>query len=304
MKTCTPQHLLTLGTLMAVLTGASTLGATTLIDYGPSSSYVSGDVNFARTAGSTGTGPFIFRRSFNDSSADPLSPTSAYSGPTFYGGYQFISSSIDQGFSRQQIRNNASPDTTDQIYLQSFNSGGWLGSDLSLAGVYIFKQDDFGGGLDTGSVALDGISFSTTGFINSADGTINFDGRYVVQIDNGDYYLSQTTLDLRQNNGSFSISGTTLENELWAVYNPSIDLDFDEGSASFNSLSLTGVTAIGLYFEENSWAGTDASSTAYGLGVRSFQATGTSIPEPSTSVLLMGLGGIIAAAFIKRRRSN
>lgn len=271
------------------------------IAYGPTDSYVTGDTNFARTAGTTGSGPFVFRRSFNDSAADPLSPTSGFTGPNFYGGYQFISSTIDQGFNRQQIRNNASPDTTDQIYLQSFNSGGWLGSELSLNGIYLFNQEDFANGLNTGSIALDSISLTTTGFVNSADATIDFEGRYAIEI-GGSYYLSQTTFNLRQNDGSAAISGATLTNELWAIYNPVSDLNFDQGSATFEGLSLEGITAVGLYFEEDAWAGTDSSSTAYGLGIRSFEATATTIPETSSVTVLLGLTSLLTVVGLRIRR--
>lgn len=302
MNTPRLSYIKTLGSISILWLLTVPLGAATLIDYGPSSSYVTSDTNFARTAGSTGSGPYIFRRSFSDSNADPLSPTSNYNGPAFYGGYEFISSTIDQGFSRQQIRHDASPDSTDQIYLQSFNSGGWLGSDLSLAGVYIFKQEDFSGEFNTGDIYLDGLSVTTTGFVNTSDSSVDFEGRFVVQVSNGDYYVTQTTTDLRRNDGSFSLTGPDLQNELWAVYDPSANLNFDQGSASYGTISLTGITAVGIYFEDDSWAGTDSSNTAYGLGIRSFQATGTNIPEPSASVIIFGLTAALAT-LLKRRRA-
>ncbi|MGE9295337.1 MAG: PEP-CTERM sorting domain-containing protein [Puniceicoccales bacterium] len=301
MITKTPHTSLALiASAVLTLAGAPISNAAPLIDYGPSAGYVSGDTSFARTAGSTGTGPFIFRRSFSDSSADPLSPTSSYSGPTFYGGYQFITSTIDQGFSRQQIRNNSGPSATDLIYLQSYNSGGWLNSDLSLAGVYLFKQEDFASGLNVGSVQLDGLAMDTTGFINADGSAGDFDGRFLVQIGNGNYYLSQTTFNLNQNSGSFSLNGTALEDELWAVYNPATSLNFDSGSSIFGSLSLTNVTAVGLYFENDAWAGTGASGTAYGLGIQSFSATGSSIPEPATTSLMIGVGGLLLLGLRRR----
>tara|TARA_R100000027_G_scaffold66361_2_gene62161 strand:+ start:5174 stop:5878 length:705 start_codon:yes stop_codon:yes gene_type:complete len=232
-----------------------------------------------------------------------MSPASGYTGPTFYGGFEFWSGTIDAGFSRRQIRNNSSPDSSDQIYLQSYNAGGFAGQDLSLAGVYVFNQEDFGGGLETGAVLLEGLSVSTTGFINTTDPTVEFDGRFVVQVDGGDYYVSETTLNLAQNNATFTLSGTDLMDELWALYNPSSKLNFDQGSGSFGSISLSTVTAVGIYFEEDEWTGTGASGTAYGLGIRSFEATGTSsIPEPAQSSLVL-MGAACFAAVSLRRRS-
>ncbi|MGE9290906.1 MAG: hypothetical protein ACQKBT_07950, partial [Puniceicoccales bacterium] len=273
----------------SILLASVSAQAESLISYGISNDYVTSDTTFARPTAQVASNPYVYRTSFSDSNV--MSPSSGYTGPTFYGGFEFWSGSIDAGFSRRQIRNDASPDSSDQIYLQSYNSGGFAGEDLSLAGVYIFNQTDFGGGLDTGDVTLDGLSVSTTGFINTTDSVVEFDGRFVVQVDGGDYYVSETTLNLAQNNATFSLSGTDLMDELWALYNPSSKLNFDQAAASFGSISLSTVTAVGIYFEEDEWTGTAASGTAYGLGIRSFEATGvSSIPEPAqSSVILMGV---------------
>lgn len=282
---------------LALQLSAALSPASVVINYGLSDSYVASDTSFNRTAGSTGSGPYIFRRSFSTAANDQLSPGSGYSGPTFYGGYQFISSTINSGFSRQQIRNNFGTPAADQIYLQSFRTGGWDGSTLSIAGVYLFQQEDFLNNLDTGSVSITSMSVSYSGFINTTDSSTDFQGRYVVRIA-GVYYVTQSTFNLALNSGSNTLNGSALQSELWAVYTPSTNLNFDQGSAVFSSLDLTGITGVGVYFENDGWSGSDVSSTPYGLGIRSFEVQG--IPEPSS----LALFGLAALFFANRFRSR
>ncbi len=291
----------TITSLFACLAIVSSTQADTIFNYQATDSHTSADVSFATAASASGSGPYVDTNNFSDTVA--LSPSSGYSGPTFYGGYRFSSSTIDKGFTREQIRNAASPSTTDQLYLQSYQAGGWLGSNLSLHGIYIFKQADFTAGHQTGSVALDGLSFQWVGYGNTQGAeTFDFVGRLVVQIDNV-YYLSQTSISLANYNGNFSISGPTLATEMWTAYDPNASLDFDPGAATFSPLNLEGVTAVGLHFEEDGWAGTDAAGAAYGFGVISFAATGTTVvPEPSS----MGawLGTTMLAAIFSRKLSR
>ncbi len=282
---------------LALQFSATLSPASVVISYGPSDSYVASDTSFNRTAGSTGSGPYIFRRSFSTATNDQLSPSTGYSGPTFYGGYQFISSTINSGFSRQQIRNNFGSPAVDQIYLQSFRSEGWAGSTLSLAGVYLFQQEDFISGLSTGSVNITSMSVSYSGFINTTDSSTDFAGRYVVRIA-GVYYVTQSTFNLALNSGSNTLDSTALQSELWAVYTPSTNLNFDQASAVFSSLDLTGITGVGIYFENDGWSGSSASSTPYGFGIRSFEVQG--IPEPSS----LALFGLAALFFANRLRSR
>ncbi|MDQ8192978.1 hypothetical protein QEH59_00975 [Coraliomargarita sp. SDUM461004] len=283
----------------AVCLASASIQAETLISYSASNGYVATDANFARPTAQVASNPYVYRTSFSDT--NQMSPVSGYTGPTFYGGHEFWSDSVDGGFSRRQIRNNTGSDNTDQIYLQSYSSGGFLNEELRLAGVYIFKQEDFSNDLNTGAVTLTSLTVSTAGFINSTDESLDFDGRYVVQVAGGNYYVSQTALNLRQNNGSFSLSGTALSNEQWALYTPSTSLNFDQNAASYTSISLSEITAVGLYFEEDEWIGTDSSSTAYGLGIRSFEASGTSsIPEPAHAGAMILAIVCSVGAFLRR----
>ena len=40
------------------------------------------------------------------------------------------------------------------------------------------------------------------------------------------------------------------------------------------TLDLVGVRAAGVYFEDDEWLGTDAATTAFGLGIASFEVAG------------------------------
>lgn len=243
-----------------------------IFSYGSTDNYVTSNVNFAEAAnasvGSSGT--YIFKNAFRD--VNTLSPsTSNYTGPIFYGGYQFSSSTINTGLNRQQIRNNASSNpSTDQIYLQAYNSGGWPGSILSMHGVYLFKQEDFNSEYQTGPVDITGMSVEWKGYGNAdpSGASYNATGRFLVQI-GGAYYVSESTFSL-QSNGSFSLDDNSLLSERWAQYNPSFSLNFNQSTAYFSQTTLNGVTAVGVYFEDDFWTGTSTANSAFGLGFSSF----------------------------------
>lgn len=249
-----------------------------IVDYGPSDGYVETDTSFARTAGSSGSAPFVFRRNFSDQAGDPLSPVSGYKGPVFYGGYQFISSDINQGFHRQQIRHNFGTPPVDQIFLQSYREEGWEGSTLSLHGVYLFQQTDFLNGMDSGAVTLSYLAVTYSGFLASANPEVSFHGRFVVRV-GGLYYVSKTTFDFLSPNGTAVLEEADLSSETWAVYEPLANLNFEQDGATFSPLSLDEVTAVGVYFEEDEWEGTSSQYAAYGLGIRSFEAHGRPTPR-------------------------
>lgn len=254
-------------------------GSLLVVEYGPDTSYVASDVNFQRTAVRLGSGPFVDCNGYDDEVL--LSPDSNYSGPTFFGGYEFVSSTLDGGFTKEMIRNDYS--SSDQIYLQAWRSGGWPQSTLSLHGIYLFQQNGFISGVETGSVAVDQLSVQWSGYGNDS-GTLAYDatGRFAVQVGTG-VYVSQTTFDCSQS-GSITLDGTNLLNELWAVYEPRENLNFDQSSATFATLDLVGVRAAGVYFEDDEWLGTDAATTAFGLGIASFEVAGSVVPEWSTSL--------------------
>jgi hypothetical protein len=277
-----------LNLLLSGLALASTtaLNADTILSYG--GKYINGSTsNYARSATGSGSGPYSETLSFSDD--DVLSPTSDYTGPTFYGGYQFSSSTVDGHFSRQQIRSGT---TEDSIYLQTYKAtddGGWDGSELSLHAAYIFKKEDFLAGHTTGSNTITGLSISSNSY---SAGT----GRFMVEV-GGSYYVSNSTFSA-SGTKSLILDSTALTTETWASYAPASDLNFDQ-TATFTALSLNNVTAVGYYIERDSWTGT-TSSTPFGLGITNFEVTGTTtVPEPSSFALITGA---LAMACITRRK--
>ncbi len=282
--------------VMLVAGLALPLQAAVLVEYDGANDYSSADSNFSRTDVESGTGPYYSTNAFSDS--NPLSPSSDYTGPRFYGGYQYASSTVEGYLSRQQIRQYASG---DQIYIQAYRGGGWAGSTLSIHGIYLFNQADFNSGFETGSVSVSGFSMTWSGYISTPDAGADFDGRLAVQKD-GLYYLSQYVIDLANNNGSMAISGSALENVQWAVYDPSSDLNFDSSSAVFGNLSLDSITAVGIYFEDDGWNGSGDQTTSFGLGVKSFTVEGSAIPESSSTSIIFGLAILLLTSRYSRKR--
>lgn len=276
------------------------LHAATLIDYNGADNYVSSNENFTNRATLSGDGPYLYTRAFTDTSI--LSPSADYTGPAFYGGYLFTSSTVNNDVSRlnfQAVRNFTSG---DQIYLQAFFNGGWTGSLQTLHGIYVFNQADFNPGFDTGQVSLEGISIDFAGEIESDDSSINFEGRLAVNV-GGNYYLAQSTIDLNNPDGNYSISGSALQNELWAIYDPTSNLNFDSGSASFGTLALSAISGVGIYFEEDGWNGNTDNRT-FALGFERFTAEGSLIPEPSAMSLRLGTGCLVMAFLVRRRKKR
>lgn len=289
----------------ALLAGAAaSLSAGVVFSYGPSDTYVSGaNRGFNRPATQLTSSPYVYSTSFNDT--NPLRVVNSdYSGPVFYGGYRFSSSTLETGITTQAIRDNRSfGGTVDTIGLQSTRTGGWSGSSLSLHGVYVFKQENFVTEAATGSLAVDGISMRWAGSGNASGGPFALTGRFVVQVA-GAYYVSETTINLVANNQTYSLAGSSLSAERWAVYSPTSALNFNQGAASFSALALQGVTSVGVYFENDGWSGTDAANAAYTFEVIEFSVSGSTIPEPSSAAALAGLFTLGVVVSRRSRRSS
>lgn len=273
--------------------------ADVLFSYGPSTTYVTGNKTYARVASATGSGPYAFTNAFSDTTA-LLNPTSGYTGPAFYGGYQFTSSTINAGLSSQYVRDAFSTSSNDYLWLQAQRTGGWTGSELSMHGSYIFKQAQFNSGFTTGSLSISNLTVLVNGFgsADAAGNSYDATGRFMVQIA-GTYYVSESTFSVAGNtNATFTLTG--LPSARWAIYDPASSLDFDQSAATYTALTLDAVTEVGIYFEDDSWTGTSSSNTAFGLGIGSFLVDGSVVPEPSA--LSMLLPGLSAMVLLYRRR--
>lgn len=273
---------------LACMCMAFPISAEIAVTFGPSDAYVSADANFGRIS-SASEGVAI--NPFSDTL--PLSPVSGYSGPTFYGGYQWTTTTDTRNFTRQQIRNNNTPEPlTDQMYFQVASpSANWDGAVLTVVGAIVFRQEDFLNGLSAAPLKLENLSMQTTAFFQGESANPP-EVRFLVRV-GGIYYLSQThfPLDLGESNGG--LDATALAAETWSPYDPLANLSFDQENAIFAALDLDAVTAVGLFFENDGWAGVPEKVTQFGVGIRSFEASGTSSqidPEPSEEFALITYG--------------
>lgn len=287
-------------TLLALFTLSWNARATVLFSTGPSTTWVSSNAAYQRTAAASGSGPYTYTNAFSDTTA--LTPSSGYSGPTVYGGYSFTSSTINSGFSAQYVRNAAFTGSYDYLWLQTQQTGGWDGSELSMHGTYLFKQSDFGSGYTTGILNISNISVTMIGYgsADSAGNSYDATGRFMVQI-GGVYYVTESTFSLT-GNAVTTFSLNSLSSQRWAVYDPSSSLDFDQSAATYGTLTLTGVTEVGVYFEDDSWTGTSSSTSAFGLGLSSIIVEGSVVPEPSTMAMATTGMGALALLYARRRR--
>lgn len=284
----------------AVLAITSAVSADTVFNFGPATDYVTADQPLARNPTATGTGatgdPYAYTVAFSDTNA--LSPTTDYTGPRFFGGYTFTSSSVQGRAPAGRVLSDWSLIGTKdaiRIYADAGSDNNWNGSTLGFASVFIFKQADFSTGYATGDLSLDG--FSVTYRASSGNGgTFIPTGRWLVQIGNT-CYLSDTTITANYNlTTTASLTGAALSATQWAAYNPATSINFDQTSASFTALELSQVTAIGIYFEQDSYAATTGDRSGGLLAISTFSATGSivPIPEPSRAMLLLALAGLAA----------
>ncbi len=250
------------------LFGALSTHAASALSYTPSTDYVTHDTDFDRAAQTVSTAPFMQVCAF-DSTSPLLRTSEYYKGPTFYGAYQ-LSSSLNKGpFSREQIRDGK--DKPDAITLQSYSSQSWGGSELSLAAVFLFKQEDFIEPLDHGPFTPESFSVKWSSYFKGQNRDVT--GRYLIHI--GDtYYLSDTSINMT-NSGSNMLSKYSLPTTLWAPYSPEVSINFDQDAANFTKLPLQNVNAVGIYFEEDSWTGDNSSSSPYVMSIYGFEANGT-----------------------------
>lgn len=277
-----------LATAAAFHFASGTLYSATVFKFGPSNSYVTERSEYRATAQVTGEGPYISAVAFDDSR--PLSPAQGYSGPVFYGGYAFTSSTTSKGFDvlGQGLIDNYSAlsDGNDALYFNvTGTSAQFSGTEMSFASVFVFNQEVFEQPFREGNVNVDGFSIRLGK--NSTGGTtsrFNPEGRWLVKIDDV-YYLSNTTFSLSINleATSFDLSGEALQSTLWAAYDPQGTLFFNAGGASFGELPLEQITAVGFYIADASFQ--SSGTVGMRLAVSEFSVT-TAIPEPAPLALI------------------
>lgn len=296
----------------------SSVSASVVIRYGnntpDSYSYVTSSQAFDTTNSTTRTDlneggsaevmDHLTRRPFNTSAA-LTKAAPAYTGPTFYGGYEIWRYDSTTGANTTtQIRNyisgnNGAANTqNDPIQIDVNLPAGTPGT-VEYSFVGLFRKADF---LDDAKASNATVSFGATGgqlrMYYAGTGTAGSSAsnkvRFVIQ--NGDtIYISSN--EFTPAGGSFSPlpnPGATT----WAVYDPTTDLEFSGGT--FATRTFNDVTAVGFY-----WHG-EATGTAPGVNIRAtmFEADATVVvPEP-VSGSLIGAGLATGALLARRRRRS
>ena len=129
---------------------------------------------------------YIERQNYSES--DPLTPTSGYTGPEFYGAHEIISwGGCFRGYTKRQVRNKT---PEDYLFLQAYQAGGYTGN-VFRGGVFsCSSRRILIAGDETGTLSVTGLSV-TVNCYNSGDH--NQSGRWVVEKDGTFYVFSDCT---------------------------------------------------------------------------------------------------------------
>ena len=221
--------------------------------------------------------------SFSDT--NPLDPTSSYTGPDFFGASSSRNIGGTATFSGDSSNVQHQASGFDRINLTINVASTDSGRTVQNAGLIYLKS---------------GSSFNVTAnnqFSSSLD--LSFSGaqtsaaRWVVRTSSGDLYVSNETFAFGAAPATPATS-TGLTTTTWALLNTG-GADFYQTYGTFGSLTLTGLTGAGVYWEAQR---TGVNTGAAGNGAR--LNTFTVVPEPNALVLMLGGFGIMA---LRRRRA-
>jgi hypothetical protein len=295
--------------LIAVLiASAGSTDAATVLSFGTDTGYVTADTTAARstTVVTDGLPNATITRvlSFDDVTA--WNPGAPYAGPSVYGGFSssvanngtgtaFTTSNWSLG--RNQIRNDQTiaTITSDAITIQGGNSANHDSDTLSFQAFFVLKTGDF----TSDTYSADGLTAAWSAGLNAGRTTgYAAVARFGVKV-GGQYYLSNSTSTNQAS--QFTINPTTTT---WAPYDPETSLNFNAAGATYSSISMTAVEAIGLYVEDDSYTiSAGVATNGYSFALAKLEGTGTvtAVPEPSAYAALLGAGVMALAALRKRR---
>lgn len=273
---------------VALLAGSFDAGASVVVQYGPSSGYVDGNVNFQSGSGS-GSSSYTFSRSYNTSSAW-LASGGNYTGPALYGGYyQTLSASVvfTPLTTLAQIRNNESTSgNNDVIRFQSMYA---TSANITSA------TQNFAVAFSTGgNFTLDATSVLNWNARSTANPSGSASMRFLL-VAGGTTYLSNNSFTFTNTSTTYSINDPDTIN--WAAWTPGSTMDFS--GLTYNTLgsSLSNITFAGFAINQ--------STTAAGQGLATLDTTSFSadlVPEPTTWALLAC--SLTALMIFRRRRKS
>lgn len=290
-------HLVSLISWLAVVCchgGITKAETVTIVNWPRSDNKVGGNADFFGTRttenfdydGDTTADSRRTIRAFSEATRlSPLTTSPAGQTLTFFGGFQsiWVGGASGTPLERAQVRNvTADPITVVTLASPDFPS--------ALQGINVWLASSF---LDV-DPAADTVAFtagSQLRMVFSADGTApTF--RFALKQD-GQYYLSQAAYAPGTHVLSDPSSAT-----LWATYDPSLDLNFDETAATFSAHSFTDVQAVGVYYGLSQ----SAVNERVGYRLSEFSATAAVVPEPGS--LAGAACGAVAVGFSVRRRRS
>ncbi len=223
------------------------------------------------------------------SNTTQLSPTSGYTGPTYYGGAFRGSWTVSTAGNTNVV--NAADGTNDAIQLD--NGAGTTAANTGYAGLVIFRKADFLNGGNTNQVDITSSSSFTARGTN-AQNTGALDVRWVLRLSDNTYVISQLASSTFGNSNSYTtINSGDLTALSWFTYDPVTSV-FNIGSAT--TPTFTDIQAVGVWFGDT----TNSVNARYQGRLSIFTADVTIVPEPTTWVLLAG--SLATLVFIRRRR--
>ncbi len=240
-----------------------------------SSSLVQSDLD-ADTFADDVTG-YLDDQAFSTSTALGATSATGYNGPSIYGGVRIQRlDATSANFATRELAN---------LSLRAQSSDTRLHSS-------IFFKTSIATTLDATSWM--GFSTDSSGTPDGLNRLENLDGRFMLW-DGSAFYISSTALS--DNADGRILDGMELASEMWAVYDPSSDINFDL-SSSFTTttaaISAIGINGYGVYAENDAF-----SVSRHWLEFNTFTADAV-VPEPS-SVLTFFLGSLMLLRLRVRR---
>lgn len=265
--------------LVATTVAAVSLEAqTTIVMWGPAEDIVSSSQNL--TVGKNATSVNLSTKTSPDQGADYY-PNDTGATPEFYAAIIAQEDGIDNNINNWRVQ-PATPD--DYIFANNNAAEGFTGTN-NVFSILLWQKSSFLAGGDTIDVELNGMSVSVDGNAGTAF------GRFVIQLDNASFYVSQQYEQVGNTFNTFSFTDPSAVT--WYNYDP-VNSDFRTIGSEAAITDFSNVTTAGAFVQNN------VDGRFAQLWVRDFQMVGT-IPEPAAYAFLFG-ATVAIGTLVRRRR--
>lgn len=273
--------------LLTVATSSVSVAQGNLVNWGwGATNYVNASTDLNRK--NADISGLLAGSNFSLTSPDTLSPTSGYSGTSFYGGAvtQTLATSAHAAWDRFRIQDQGSGDMFDfQITQHSAQDA----HNMALA--IVWNKADFLN--STNFITFDANSQFRIQLEHVDSSMTNGTGYWLVQ--NGStLYLSQATFSPTNGTYTYNPYVNASSDGNWAVYNPSgLNMNFDQSAANFQDQQFADITAVGFYIEHDSFRDN------FNFSIQGFSVS-AAVPEPA-SLFLLGTVVLGAAGYQFKR---